>query len=142
MISIIVPVFNEQESIAELHSRLDAVMQSIDQSYEIIFVNDGSADKSLDLMLEFSQKDKNIKVLEFSRNFGHQAAITAGLDYARGDAVITMDSDLQHPPELIPVLVKKWEEGYDVVCTCRQRTADTGLFKNVTSRFFYAMINR
>jgi len=142
MISIVVPVFNEQESLAELHRRLGEVMQYIDKKCEIIFINDGSTDKSLEIMLELSRKDKSIKIVELSRNFGHQAAITAGLDYAHGDIVITMDSDLQHPPELIPELIKKWEEGYDVVCTCRQRTADTGLFKNVTSRFFYAIINR
>ncbi len=142
MISIVVPVFNEQEALPQLYRRVSEVMKCVDRPFELIFVNDGSTDESLEIMLGFCQEDRNVKVLELSRNFGHQVAIAAGLDYARGDAVITMDSDLQHPPELIPELIKKWQEGYDVVYTCRQHTADTGPLKNITSRLFYTVINR
>lgn len=142
MISIVVPVFNEQEALPQLYRRVSDVMGSVDMPFELVLVDDGSTDKSLEIMLELCQKDRNVKVLEFSRNFGHQMAIAAGLDYARGEAVITMDGDLQHPPEVIPELIKKWREGYDVVYTCRQRTPDTGPLKNITSCLFYAIINR
>jgi dolichol-phosphate mannosyltransferase len=102
MISIVVPVFNEQEALPELYRRVSDVMDSVDMPFEFVLVDDRSTDKSLEIMLELCQKDRNVKVLEFSRNFGHQMAIAAGLDYARGEAVITMDGDLQHPPEVIP----------------------------------------
>jgi dolichol-phosphate mannosyltransferase len=142
MISLVVPVFNEQEVLYELYNRIRNVLNSINLSFEIIFVNDGSTDKSMDIMLDLYNKDKNVKIIQFSRNFGHQIAIAAGIDYARGDVVITMDADLQHPPELIPQLIKKWQEGYDIVYTYRQRTRDAGFLKNVTSRLFYAIVNR
>ena len=141
MISIIMPVFNEQEALPQLYRRVSEVMKCVNMPFELIFVNDGSTDKSLEIALGLCQEDKNVKVLELSRNFGHQVALMAGLDYAKGDAVITMDADLQHPPELIPELIKKWREGYDVVYTCRQRTADTGPLKNITSHLFYTIVN-
>lgn len=141
MVSIVVPVFNECEALSYLYARLCGVMQSLGESYELVFVDDGSTDQSGDLLLKLSREDKNVKVLELSRNFGHQVAIMAGLDYAEGDAVITMDADLQHPPELIPELIKKWREGYEVVYTCRSSTADTGLVKSFTSRLFYRIAN-
>jgi polyisoprenyl-phosphate glycosyltransferase len=142
MISIVVPVYNEQDALPELYKRVVQVMKTVDMSYEIIFINDGSTDKSLEIMLELCGKNEDVKVLEFSRNFGHQVAIAAGLDYSSGEAVITMDADLQHPPELIPELIKKWQDGYKVVRTCRQATANTSYFKNISSRFFYFIINR
>lgn len=142
MISIVVPVFNEEESLSELYRRIAAVMKHLLLPFELIFVDDGSTDRSLDIMLEFSEKDKSIKIIQLSRNFGHQIAIIAGLDHARGDAVITMDSDLQHPPELIGKLIEKWQEGYEVVYTCRDQTQDAGLFKRFTSHGFYMLINR
>jgi len=142
MISIVVPVFNEEQSLSELYRRISAVMNRILLPFELIFVDDGSTDESLHVMLELSEKDKNIKIIQFSRNFGHQLAIMAGIDYAKGEAVITMDSDLQHPPELIEQLIEKWHEGYDVVYTCRDRTQNVSFFKNLTSRWFYAMLNR
>ncbi len=142
MISIVVPIFNEQEVLPQLYQRVNSVMERIDLPFELILVDDGSSDKSLELAFALHEKDGHIKVLELSRNFGHQMAIAAGLDYASGDAVITMDGDLQHPPEMIPTLIDKWREGYDIVTTCRESTADTGLFKDITSRFFYAVINR
>jgi dolichol-phosphate mannosyltransferase len=104
MISIVVPVFDEREALPELYRRVSDVMDSVDMPFEFVLVDDRSTDKSLEIMLELCQKDRNVKVLEFSRNFGHQMAIAAGLDYARGEAVITMDGDLQHPPEVIPEL--------------------------------------
>lgn len=141
MISVVVPVFNEAETLGALHQRVTEVMQAINMPFEIIFVDDGSTDNSLEIALALRREDKNAKVLELSRNFGHQMAIAAGLDYACGEAVITMDGDLQHPPELIPALVEKWQEGYDVVLTLRQGTADTGLLKDVSSRLFYGILS-
>jgi glycosyltransferase involved in cell wall biosynthesis len=142
MISIVVPVFNEEESLHELYRRISAVMARVHLTYELVFVDDGSTDRSLDTMLELSEKDKNVKIIQLSRNFGHQLAIIAGIDYTHGEAVITMDGDLQHPPELIEKLIEKWHEGYDVVYTCRVQTQDAGLFKRLTSRCFYLLVNR
>jgi glycosyltransferase involved in cell wall biosynthesis len=141
MISIVVPVFNEEAGLSELYRRISAVMKQVSLSFELIFVDDGSTDRSLDIMLEFSEKDKNVKIIQLSRNFGHQLAIIAGIDHAHGEAVITMDSDLQHPPELIGKLIEKWQEGYDVVYTSRDQTQDASLFKKFTSRFFYMLVN-
>jgi glycosyltransferase involved in cell wall biosynthesis len=142
MISIVVPVFNEEESLPELYRRISAVMAHVHNTYELIFVDDGSTDRSLDTMLELSEKDKHVKIIQLSRNFGHQLAIIAGIDYAHGEAVIMMDGDLQHPPELIEKLIEKWYEGYDVVYTCRDQTQDAGLFKRFTSHCFYMLVNR
>jgi polyisoprenyl-phosphate glycosyltransferase len=142
MISIVAPVFNEEESLPELYCRISAVMKHVRLPFELIFVDDGSTDRSLDIMLEISEKDKSVKIIQLSRNFGHQLAIIAGLDQARGEAVITMDSDLQHPPELIEKLIEKWHEGYDVVYTCRDQTQDASLFKKFTSYCFYVLIDR
>lgn len=142
MISIVVPVFNEEEVLPQLYERVSRVMENTGIPFELIFVDDGSIDNSLELLSTLHQKNANVKVLELSRNFGHQMAIAAGLDYASGEAVVTMDSDLQHPPEMIPDLIRKWKEGYDIVYTCRTSTEDTGFFKNMTSSFFYAAINR
>jgi glycosyltransferase involved in cell wall biosynthesis len=140
MISIVVPVFNEEENLPELYRRISAVMNHVHLSFELIFVDDGSTDRSLDMMLELSEKDKSVKIIQFSRNFGHQSAIFAGIDYAHGEAVIMMDSDLQHPPELIQKLIEKWKEGYEVVYTCRDETEDASLFKRLTSHCFYALV--
>jgi dolichol-phosphate mannosyltransferase len=107
----------------------------------LVFVNDGSSDGSQEALLELGRGDPNVRIIEFSRNFGHQMAILAGMEHARGDAIITMDGDLQHPPELIPELIEQWQAGYDVVNTHRQSTADAGVFKNVTSGLFYKLIN-
>jgi polyisoprenyl-phosphate glycosyltransferase len=140
MISIVVPVLNEAENLPELYRRISAVMNHVHLSFELIFVDDGSTDRSLNIMLELSEKDKNVKIIQLSRNFGHQLAIIAGVDYAQGEAVIMMDGDLQHPPELIEKLIEKWQEGYEVVCTCRDVTEDVSLFKMITSRCFYTLI--
>ena len=142
MISIVVPVFNEEDSLPELYHRISTVMHQVRLSFELIFVDDGSTDQSLDIMVELSEKDKNVKIIQLSRNFGHQSAIIAGIDYAQGEAVIMMDSDLQHPPELIEKLIEKWREGYDVVYTCRDETEDASLFKRFTSQCFYMFVYR
>jgi len=141
MISIVVPVFNEQEALPRLYHRICETMKRVGIAFELILVDDGSTDQSLEIALKLHREDKHVKVLGFSRNFGHQMAIAAGLDYACGEAVITMDGDLQHPPEVIPELIQRWQEGHDIVLTCRQSTADTGLFKDFTSRLFYALVN-
>jgi len=142
VISIVIPVFNEQESLPHLHARLRDVLKSLEEEYELIFVNDGSTDQSADVMRRLQVGDANVKVVDLSRNFGHQAAIAAGLDYATGSAVIMMDADLQHPPELIPDLLRKWRDGYEVVYTCRQYTPDAGAAKKIASALFYSLINR
>ena len=141
MISIVIPVYNEEEVLSQLHNDLYKSIQDLNTVFEIIFVDDGSTDKSLNILSDLYKKYKNIKILQFSRNFGHQAAILAGMQYAKGDAVITMDADLQHPPELIPELIKKWKEGYEIVYTCRMSTADSSAIKNLTSKLFYKFIN-
>ena len=141
MISIVVPVFNEQDVLLQFYQHICKVVTHINMSYELIFVNDGSSDKSSEIIVGIIKNDNNVKSVEFSRNFGHQAAIAAGLDYAEGEAVITLDADLQHPPELIPELISKWQQGYDVVYTCRKDTEDSNLFKKYTSLFFYKIMN-
>jgi polyisoprenyl-phosphate glycosyltransferase len=141
MISIVVPVFNEEGNLPELYRRVATVMKCLHLPFELIFVDDGSTDRSLDIMLELSVKDKNVKIIQLSRNFGHQSAIIAGIDHACGEAVIMMDSDLQHPPELIEKLIEKWHEGNDVVYTCRDQTQDESLFKRFTARSFYTLVN-
>jgi len=141
LISIIIPCFNEQESIPEIYSQLTSVMQQTGDEYEIIFVDDGSTDNTLAKLINLRTNDNKVKILEFSRNFGHQAAICAGLDYAQGDAVIMMDADLQHPPVLISQLIQKWKEGYEIVHTIRNDFPDTSLFKEITSKAFYKLIN-
>ena len=141
-LSIIIPVFNEEESLSELYRRLTKVMEDFGDTYEIIFVNDGCQDNSLQVMLKLQEQDKCVKVIDFSRNFGHQIAITAGMDYASGSAVICLDADLQHPPELIPELVAEWREGNDIVYTIRQETEGETFFKKLTSKFFYMLINK
>ena len=110
--------------------------------YELLFVNDGSADGSYGILKELAALDKNVRVVNFSRNFGHEAAMIAGIDFASGDAVICMDADLQHPPECIPKILKKMEEGYEVINMVRTRNTSAGLIKNVTSSAFYKLINR
>lgn len=142
MISIAVPIYNEEKNIHEFYKRLNSVMEDIQNLYEIIFVDDGSSDASFEIISEICAVDKKVKIIQLSRNFGHQIALTAGIDYACGDAVIMMDADLQHPPELIPELIKKWKEGYDIVYTIREESKDYRWFKKFTSRFFYTLLNK
>jgi len=117
-------------------------MSSIEIEYELLFIDDGSTDHTQEVLLDLCSRDQRVKILEFSRNFGHQAAICAGLDYADGDAVIMMDADLQHPPEKIGELLGKWKEGYDIVYTVRKDHQSLSRFKRISSRLFYRVINR
>ena len=141
-ISIIIPTFCEEGNIVPLYNKLifELTQTSID-SFEIIFVNDGSSDNSLVKIKELIVEDSRVKYIHFSRNFGHQNALRAGLDYATGNAVISMDADLQHPPELIPELIFHWRKGYKVVYTKRRNTKDLSFFKKATSTLFYRLVN-
>lgn len=140
-ISFVVPVFNEEENIHEFHRRLTQVMAPLPYDYEILFIDDGSRDRSSLLIRELAEKDPHVQGYVFARNFGHQLALTCGLDQSTGDAVISMDGDLQHPPEMVPDLLKKWEEGYEIVQTVRKSTEDATWFKSITSRLYYKLIN-
>jgi len=140
--SIVIPVLNEEKVLNELYKRLTKVMTDIGESYEIIFINDGSTDNSLKIMKQLHTHDKRIKIIDFSRNFGHQIAITAGIDFTSGDAVITIDADLQDPPEVIPDLIKKWKEGYEVIYGIREKRKGENFFKKITALIFYRLINK
>lgn len=142
-ITVVAPVYNEAEGIAHFVTTLSHVLASLPYDTTILLVDDGSTDGTRERLDAIQRTDPDrIAVLRFSRNFGHQAALTAGMDYASGDAVITMDADMQHPPELIPQLVRRWEEGAEIVQTIRRSTADAGWLKTFATRIFYAIINR
>jgi glycosyltransferase involved in cell wall biosynthesis len=140
--SIVIPVYNEAEVLPTLYQRLTQVMESLGELYEIIFVNDGSRDVSPFLIRELQAKDERVKLISFSRNFGHQTAITAGLDHSVGQAVVVMDADLQDPPEVIPRMVEKWREGHEVVFAMRERRSGEGLFKRATAAVFYRLLRQ
>jgi glycosyltransferase involved in cell wall biosynthesis len=141
-LSVVVPVFNERESVPELYRRLTAALAGVSSSFEIVLVDDGSNDGSWEIIRELAARDSRVKGLSFSRNFGHQMAFTAGLDHADGDAVVIMDADLQDPPELLPELVARWREGYDVVYAVRARRAGETAFKRFTAAAFYRLLRR
>ncbi len=138
--SIVIPLYNEEEVVEECIKRVSAVCGGLDGKYEIIFINDGSTDRTVELTLKACNNNPNIKLISFSRNFGHQIAITAGMDYAKGDAVIVMDADLQDPPEVIPKLINKYDEGYDVVFAVRSERKGETIFKKWTSKVFYRFL--
>ncbi len=140
--SIAVPVYNEVESLPQLYPRVRAVMEGLGEPWELILVDDGSTDGSTEVMRSLSIEDDHVRPVIFSRNFGHQIAITAGLDHARGEVVIIMDADLQDPPEVITDLVAKWREGYEVVYAVREEREGESWFKRVTAALFYRLINR
>ena len=142
LLSIVVPVYNEVDNIQKFYTTVKEVLATMDYDYEIIFIDDGSSDDSAGMLRHIGQEDPKVKVLLLARNFGHQLALTCGLDYAKGDAVITMDGDMQHPPELIPELVKHWEAGADVVRTIRDSTEDASWAKSFTSKYYYKVLNR
>jgi glycosyltransferase involved in cell wall biosynthesis len=144
VVSLVLPVYNEAESLPELWRVLQEVLAPLKLQYyfEFLFVNDGSRDRSSDCIKGWAKQDSGVKLISFSRNFGHQLAITAGLDYASGDCVIMMDTDLQHPPHLIPALLQKWEEGYEIVSTQRLRTEKVSFFKQKSSDCFYWFFNK
>lgn len=140
-VSIVVPVYNEDDNIEHFSNSIRAVMEPLPYEYELLFIDDGSKDHSRELLLELEARDPHIQAIFLARNSGHQIALTCGLDHAEGDAVITMDGDMQHPPELLPLLLEKWEEGYDVVQTIRQTTEGVSAFKRVTSKYYYKLLN-
>lgn len=135
--SVVVPLYNEEEVILETYSRLKTVMDSIKEDYEIVFINDGSKDKTSAMVHEICNKDNNIKFIEFSRNFGHQNAITCGMDFTEGEAIIVIDADLQDPPEVMLDMIAKWKEGYDVVYGQRIERRGETFFKKLTAKIFY-----
>ena len=137
-LSIVVPVFNEEENIDVLYQ---GIISSGPEVSEIIFVDDGSMDRTFERIEELAGRDTRVKAISFSRNFGHQAALFAGLRLAGGELVVIMDGDLQHPPELIPLLLAKYREGYDIVSAKRTGTEDAGIFKRWSSRAFYRFLN-
>ncbi|HEX7055656.1 MAG TPA: glycosyltransferase family 2 protein [Bacilli bacterium] len=138
--SIVVPVYNEEECIRETYRRLTEVMAQTGEEYEIVFVNDGSRDRSADIIRDLCATDSRLRLLEFSRNFGHSAAVTAGLQFASGQAVVIIDADLQDPPEMILPMIKKWREGYDVVYGKRIKRKGETLFKKATAALFYRVL--
>lgn len=140
--SVIVPMYNEEAVINETYSRLTRVMKGLNESYEIIFINDGSRDKTSAMLTQLCNSDKNIKMIDFARNFGHQIAITAGMDYAAGECMVIIDGDLQDPPELIPEMIKIWRSGYDVVYGKRKTRQGETLFKKLTAKIFYRTLHR
>ena len=140
--SIIAPIYNEKETLPELYRRIKEVLDSTDKTWELILVDDGSTDGSTDFIRELAQKDKSIRPVIFARNFGHQVAVTAGLDYSRGEAVVIIDADLQDPPELILEMSKKWQEGYEVVYAVRAEREGESWFKLWTASLFYRIIYR
>ncbi len=142
LLSIVVPVYNEAEVLPEFHRRLEKVLNQLDFSSEIIFVNDGSRDTTLEVLKKLQDKDGRVGVIDLSRNFGKEIAMSAGLDHASGDAVVVIDADLQDPPELIPELVKYWLEGYDDVCAQRLSRDGESFIKRVTAHAFYRVIRR
>ena len=138
-LSLVLPVFNEAEVIPELHEALQKFLTELATETEVIFVDDGSKDATFALLKDLVAKDARYRILSFSRNFGHQAAITAGVDHARGEAVVVMDADLQDPPSVVLEMMKMWREGFDVVYAKRRSRAGETIFKKITAKIFYRM---
>ena len=141
VISVIVPCFNEEEVLAYTHERLTQALRCLVISYEIVYVDDGSSDDTGQILAGLQASDPQVRVIRLSRNFGHQIAVTAGLDYVQGDAVVLIDADLQDPPEVIPAMVERWRAGYHVVYGARQSREGETYFKLVTAKLFYRLIN-
>jgi polyisoprenyl-phosphate glycosyltransferase len=139
VLSLVLPVYNEELVIPELVRRLSALLLDLDLEVEVVFVDDGSKDRSRELLMQACVEDARFRLVGFSRNFGHQSAITAGMDYARGDAVVVMDADLQDPPSVVALMVEKWREGFDVVYAKRRSRSGETIFKLVTARLFYRL---
>ena len=139
--TIIAPIFNELENIPELYPRIREVMDQTNEPWELILVDDGSTDGSTEVIRKLAENDKRVRPIIFARNFGHQIAVTAGIDYSRGDAVIIIDADLQDPPEVILKLIKNWREGYEVVYAVREEREGESWFKKLTASIFYRLIH-
>ena len=141
MLSVVVSVYNEEQALPIFYQTAKPILDRLSWNYELWFMNDGSQDDSLKVLLELAAQDDHVKVVSFSRNFGHEAAMIAGIDYARGDGIVCMDADLQHPPSCLPEIVEKLEEGCGVVTMVRTRNEYAGVVKNITSAGFYWVIN-
>ena len=142
LVSIVAPAYNEEKNLPALYARVRAVMEKEGRDFELIVVENGSSDSSLAILKSLRAKDSRVNFLSLSRNFGHQGALIAGLEYSRGDAVISMDADLQHPPEVIPEMLKLWDQGYDVVYTVKQENKAQPLIRRALDRMFYRIINK
>lgn len=142
-ISVVIPMYYEEEVAQECYNRTSVVLRKLEKKYkyEIIFVNDGSKDKTLEILVDIAKKDKSVKVISLSRNFGHQAAVTAGLKYTSGDAVVIMDADMQDPPEVIEEMIKLWEDGNEVIYAKRKARKGETAFKLFTAKMFYKVLN-
>jgi polyisoprenyl-phosphate glycosyltransferase len=141
LISIVVPMYFEEEVAGECYNRLRTVMENNIINYEFIFVNDGSTDGTAEILKGIAECDHRAKIVNFARNFGHQTAVTAGIDFAKGDAIVIIDADLQDPPEIIPKLLDKWREGYEVVYAKRKNRSGETFFKLLTAKYFYRFLN-
>ena len=142
VLSVVVSVYNEAEGIRLAYEEMARVLRQMPESYELVFVDDGSTDGTGDLLRPIAESDANVRLVSFSKNFGHEAAMLAGIDYSRGEAVICLDSDLQHPPAMIPDMVARWRDGFDVVNMVRTDRADASRLQKSNSRLFYRLINR
>lgn len=142
ILSVVVSVYNEEQALKDCYAEMKRVLNTLSWDYELIFVNDGSCDGSLKVLKDLAAEDPKVKLISFSRNFGHEAAMIAGLDYSTGDGVVCMDADLQHPPECLPRIIRAFEEGNEVISMVRTRNQSAGLIKNITSSGFYWLINR
>lgn len=140
-ISVVISVYNEELSLRKFYETTVPILEQCQWDYELIFVNDGSTDDSISHLSDFAAENRKVKVVDFSRNFGHEAAMIAGIDHAEGDGIICMDADLQHPPESIPDIIHKFEEGYEVISMIRTKNADAGFLKKITSGVFYKVLN-
>ena len=141
ILSVVVSVYNEEQALKECYTEMKRVLDTLSWDHELIFVNDGSSDGSLEVLKALASEDQKVKLISFSRNFGHEAAMIAGLDYSTGDGVVCMDADLQHPPECLPRIIRAFEEGNEVISMVRTRNKSAGLIKNITSSGFYWLIN-
>lgn len=142
LVSLVIPVYNEEKNIPLIYGEIVKIFSSVHYNYEVIFVNDGSTDNSFLEIMKISEENEKVRGIDFSRNFGKEAATSAGCHVAAGDAVITMDADLQHPTELIPTLIKKWEAGAEVVYTVRMKSEGATLMKRLTSAVYYWLFNK
>ncbi len=140
-VSIVVPALNEEACLHQMWQEVSRVCREVGSSFEVIFVDDGSTDSTWSIITELAEENPEVRGVRFSRNFGHQPALLAGLEHAEGGAVITMDADLQHPPDLIPEMVRRWRDGVDIVSTRRADTENGGIFKRLTARVFYSVFS-
>ena len=140
-LSIVLPIYNEEKSLPELMKELYSVCNSLGKSYEIIFVNDCSTDKTYEILCQYAEKDRRIRIIRFSRNFGHQAALSAGMDASRGELVATMDSDLQHPPQVISEFIKQAEAGHDIVIGERMANKQNSFLREIVGRAIYKFLS-